>query len=174
VPEGVVAHMAEAAREKGLTGYLVTLHAPVYVPILTYGENRALRERLYRANVTRAPENLELCLEILALRREKATLLGFPDFAELVLSDRMAKTGAKAQGFVDDLRAHLLPAFARENEELEAFVRETFGAEPRSRSPRGTSPSTRSASARSATTSTTRLSARTSRSTASWRGSSGS
>lgn len=129
VPEGVVAHMAEAAREKGLTGYLVTLHAPVYVPILTYGENRALRERLYRANVTRAPKNLALCLEILALRREKATLLGFPDFAELVLSDRMAKTGEKAQGFVDDLRAHLLPAFARENEELDAFVRETFGAE---------------------------------------------
>ncbi len=127
VPEGIVAQMAEAATKAGKTGFLVTLHAPVYVPVLTYGENGALREKLYRANVTRAPQNLALAKEILALRKEKATLLGFPDFAELVLSDRMAKTGAKAQAFVDDLRTRLLPAFERENRELDAFVAETFG-----------------------------------------------
>jgi len=127
VPEGIVAQMAEAAARAGKEGWLVTLHAPVYVPVLTYGENRGLRERLYRANVTRAPENLALAREILALRKEKATLLGFSDFAELVLSDRMAKTGDKAQAFVDDLRQRLLPAFERENRELDTFVAETAG-----------------------------------------------
>lgn len=127
VPEGIVAQMAEAARKAGKEGYLVTLHAPVYIPVLTYGENRALREKLYRANVTRAPQNLALAKEILALRKEKASLLGFADFAELVLSDRMAKTGQKAQAFVDDLRARLAPAFERENRELDTFVAETFG-----------------------------------------------
>ena len=55
VPEGVIAATASAAKQRGLAGYVVTLHAPVYVPIMTYGDNRALREKLYRANVTRAP-----------------------------------------------------------------------------------------------------------------------
>jgi len=127
VPEGVVAATAEAAKQRNLEGYVITLHAPVYVPILTYGENRDLREKLYRANVTRAPENLSLAKDILDLRKEKATLLGFPDFAELVLSDRMAKTGAKAMAFVDDLREKLAPALAKENLELDAFVAETAG-----------------------------------------------
>lgn len=131
VPDGVVAAAAEAAKQRGLEGYLLTLHAPLYVPIMTYADDRALRERLYRANVTRATtapgDNLELALTILRLREEKAKLLGFPDFAELVLSDRMAKSGEKAQAFVDDLRARIAPAFARENAELDAFVREVAG-----------------------------------------------
>lgn len=131
VPDSVVAAAAEAAKQRGLAGYLLTLHAPLYVPIMTYADDRALRERLYRANVTRATsapvDNLALALAILRLREEKATLLGFPNFAELVLSDRMAKTGEKAQAFVDDLRARITPAFERENGELDAFVREAAG-----------------------------------------------
>ncbi len=131
VPEGVVNAAATAAEQRGLTGFLLTLHAPSYVPVMTYADDRGLRERLYRANVGRATEpprdNLTLALKILALRKEKATILGFPDFAELVLSDRMAKTGDKAHAFVEDLRARIAPAFERERAELDAFVRETAG-----------------------------------------------
>lgn len=128
LPPGVVAQAKEAAKQRGLSGYVLTLQAPSYVPVLTYADDRALREKLYLANVRRANEvNLALACEILDLRREKAEILGFPDFAELVLSDRMAKTGEKAQAFVDDLREKLRPAFVKENEELDVFVRETAG-----------------------------------------------
>ncbi len=131
LPESVVSAARHAAEERGDAGYRITLHAPVYIPVMTYADDRGLRERLFRANVRRATEperdNLGLARKILDLRHEKATLLGFPDFAELVLCDRMAKSGARARAFVDDLRARILPAFERETRELEDFVRRTAG-----------------------------------------------
>lgn len=137
------AHLAglpESAREaarhdaelKGREGWRFTLHAPSFNALLTYADNRALREQVWRAHsclASGAPfDNRPLIEEVLALRQKKATLLGFDNFADLVLEPRMAETGQMAQRFVADLTARTEEAFRRENAELVAFRRELEGS----------------------------------------------
>ncbi len=120
----------EAARQnaelKGVAGWRFTLQAPSFTPAITYLEDAEIRETLYRANVARATEaerdNRPIISRILELRSEKARLLGFADFADFVVYDRMAHTGARAMSFLEDLRVRTEPAFVRENAELESFA----------------------------------------------------
>ncbi len=127
LPDGAKEAARRSAEEKGKQGFRLTLQAPSYGPAMTFLEDRALREQLYRANVMRASAgpsaNADVIREVLALRREKAKLLGFAHFADLATDDRMAKSGKDALAFVNELRAHLEPGFARENAELAAFAR---------------------------------------------------
>ncbi len=120
----------QSAARAGRTGYRFTLDAPSYVPALTHLEDATVREELWRAYHARATDpdhdNRPLVAEILRLRRNKARLLGYPTFADLVLEDRMAGTVARARGFVDDLRARTEPAFARERAALERFAGRTL------------------------------------------------
>ena len=126
----------EAAREsaaaKGKAGWRFTLQAPSLIPVLTYLEDPGIREQLWRAHNTKAAEgelaNPPVATRILELRREQATLLGYPSFADLVLEDRMAKRGETARAFVEDLTRRTRPAFERENRELAEF-RRAQGAE---------------------------------------------
>ncbi len=118
----------ESARRKGVRGYRFTLHAPSVVPALTYLDDASIREALWRAYNTRAAEkNAPLIARILQLRREKARLLGARDFADLVLADRMAKTGDAAYRFERDLEARTRGAFEAERRELERFCAEELG-----------------------------------------------
>jgi oligopeptidase A len=111
------------ARSRGREGWRFTLHAPSYLAVMTYLDDRAVRERFWRAyNRRAAEENGPLAARILELRREKARLLGYANFADFALADRMAKTGAAAQAFIRDLREKTEPAFRRENRELEEFA----------------------------------------------------
>ncbi|MCA9717078.1 MAG: M3 family metallopeptidase [Myxococcales bacterium] len=109
-------------------GWRFTLHGPSFIAVMTYLDDRALREQVWRAYNTRATEaerdNRPLIAAILELRREKAALLGFDNFADLVLADRMAKTGAAARAFIDGLRARVEPYFEGENAALRAFARD--------------------------------------------------
>ena len=134
MPASAIAAARQSAKERGKKGYRLTLHAPSLIPTLLYADDATLREEIYRAYSQRAAsgdkDNRALLGEILRLRREKASLLGYRDFADMVLEDRMAKTGATAQGFIDDLRDKTLVHFARENAELEAFWREQGNAQP--------------------------------------------
>lgn len=127
LPEGAIAAARKSAEEKGKAGYRLTLQAPSYGPVMTFAHDRALRETLYRAHVTRASsgphDNRQIIRDVLALRKEKATLLGFAHFADLVTDDRMAKSGKEALAFVTMLRDRLMPFFERENAELEAFAK---------------------------------------------------
>jgi oligopeptidase A len=131
LPEQAREVARESAAQKGLTGFRFTLQAPSYTPALTYLDDAVIRERLYRANTTRAAagalDNRPIVARILELRREKAELLGFASFADLVLEDRMAKTGEAARRFVDRLRVQTESFFARENDELHVFRRELEG-----------------------------------------------
>ena len=126
LPERAVEAARRSAEEKGKGGYRFTQQAPSYGPVMTFADDRALREAMYRANVTRAVDgpwdNRPIIRDILALRREKAALLGFPHFADLATNDRMAKSGEAALAFVGMLRERLVPAFERENAELAAFA----------------------------------------------------
>lgn len=126
LPQAAIDAARESAESAGKKGFRFTLAAPSYVPVMTYLDDSSIREQLYRAFNTRATkepwDNRPLLRRILELRRERAKLLGFTDFADLVLDDRMAKNGATARKFVATLREKTVPFFERENRELLAFA----------------------------------------------------
>lgn len=117
IPEHALNTARELAEEKGLDGYIFTLEAPSYQAVITHAEDRALREEIYQAYVTRASDqgpnagkfdNTANMNEILALRHEQAKLLGFHNYAELSLATKMADSTTQVMDFMNDLvkRAH--------------------------------------------------------------------
>jgi len=134
VPEDVLEAAKEAARKEGKEGWKLTLHAPSYGPLMQYAENRDLRERLYRAHVTRASEfgvpeldNTPIILRELRLRKEKARLLGYKSFSEFSLVPKMAESPEAALDFLHDLAARALPHARRDYAELEEFAHAELG-----------------------------------------------
>ncbi|HEY6341411.1 MAG TPA: M3 family metallopeptidase [Bryobacteraceae bacterium] len=131
LPDAAIAGARAAAEAKGQTGWRFTLQAPSYLAVMTYLDDAAVREAVYRASTTRATsfgpggaahDNRALIVRILELRREKARLLGFRDFSDFVLEDRMAHNGARAQGFLEDLQQKTGARFREENRDLETFA----------------------------------------------------
>ncbi|MBL9187109.1 MAG: M3 family metallopeptidase [Opitutaceae bacterium] len=121
-----------AAAKKGIAGWRFTLHQPSLEPFMTYLEDDALRREMWTASAAvgaQAPhDNTALISRILALRAEKAALLGQPHFADAVLERRMARSGARALAFIEDFQGRCASAFARESRELEEFkAKETGG-----------------------------------------------
>jgi oligopeptidase A len=127
LPESARSAARESAKSKGLDGWRLTLQAPSYIAAMTYLDSPEIRRQLWEASNSRSTEgaydNRELLSEILRLRREKAELLGYADFADLVLEERMAHTGAAAVDFLEDLRQKTQAAFERENASLAEFAR---------------------------------------------------
>ncbi len=130
LPRHALAAARLGARQKGRgtdekPAWRFTLHAPSLEPVLVYAQDEALRREVWQASAAvgrQAPwENAGIIRRILALRQEKAALLDQPHFADLILARRMAKTGAQALAFVEDLHAKVRPAFVREIRELEEF-----------------------------------------------------
>ncbi|MFA5263305.1 MAG: M3 family metallopeptidase [Opitutaceae bacterium] len=111
-----------------------TLQAPSMEPVMNYAEDGELRRIVWNAatNVgSIAPfDNSELIPKILALRAEKAALLGFSHFADQVLARRMAKNGAHALEFIEDLKRRAQPYFHKEIAALETFQAEQTGTAP--------------------------------------------
>ena len=125
LPPSARAAARQSAESKGQPGWRFTLQQPSYLAVMTYLDDPASRETLYRAFSTRASsgdhDNRNLTTRLIELRREKAQLLGFATFADLVLVERMAKTGAAARAFLDDLYEKTKPFFVIENEQLITF-----------------------------------------------------
>jgi len=126
LPPSALDAARQNAKAKGVEGWRFTLQAPSYIPVMTYLDDRAIREEIWRAFALRATagerDNRPLILRILELRREKSRLLGFADFADFILHDRMAHKGERAMAFVEDLRNKTEKFFALENSALEAFA----------------------------------------------------
>ena len=131
--ESAKAQMAQAAQAKGLDGWLITLEFPSYFAVITYADDRALREEIYSAYCTRASDqgpnagqndNGPVMLEILALRQELAKLLGFANYAELSLASKMAENTDQVLSFLRDLGARGKPFAAQDLAELKAFAAE--------------------------------------------------
>ena len=133
LPPTAVASARQSAERKGLQGWRFTLQAPDYFAVMTYLDDSAIRRQVYEAFSVRSTEegrdNRPLVARILELRREKAALLGFRDFADLVLEDRMAHTGSRALAFLEDLKTKTEERFAEENRELLKFRHSIEGAE---------------------------------------------
>jgi len=132
LPPSAVAAARESAARKGREGWRFTLQAPDYIALMTYLDSPAIRRQMYQAYAVRATvepwDNRPLIGRIVALRREKAVLLGFRDFADFVLEDRMARTGSRAVEFLEDLKTKTERRFREENRELMEFRRSLEGA----------------------------------------------
>ncbi len=109
---------------EGKTMYRFTLQQPSFIAFMTYSADRKLKERLYKAYTTRAPENEELITEILALRDEEAKLLGFANYAELSLETKMAKSPEDVIDFLTTLAHKAKPQAKKELAELQKFAEE--------------------------------------------------
>ncbi|MDB6092869.1 MAG: Oligopeptidase [Verrucomicrobia bacterium] len=125
LPAHALAGAKRSAESKGATGWRFTLHMPSQEPFMTYLENDSLRQEMWTAAVAVGAampfDNTPLITRILALRAEKAELLGKAHFADLVTERRMAKSGGRALAFLEDMQRRAAPAFARESRELEEF-----------------------------------------------------
>jgi oligopeptidase A len=134
IPEDVLTAAAEAAKADGKPGWIFTLHAPSYLPVMQYAEDRRLRELMYRAYVTRASEfgkpewdNTLLIREIVKLRCELARLLGFANYAEYSLEPKMADSPQQVREFLEELAARARPYAERDLRELTEFARQALG-----------------------------------------------
>lgn len=136
VPESGRAVLAAYAQEKKLAGWLVTLKQPSVQAVLTYADDRALRERVYTAYSTRASDqgpsagrfdNTARIEQILALRHEAAQLLGFANAAEESLATKMATSTQKVLDFLTDLVRRARPVAQREFAELREFAAAELG-----------------------------------------------
>jgi oligopeptidase A len=137
LPDSAKSLARQTAEREGLTGWLLTLEFPSYMPVLSYADHRELRRELYEVYATRASEqgpqahqwdNSEIMESILALRFEAARLLGFNDYAEYSLATKMAKSPAQVLDFLTDLARRSRPQAQRELEEIRNFAREIHGA----------------------------------------------
>src|SRR6185503_12847269 len=133
IPDDVLETALEGAKAEGRPGWKFTLHAPSYIPVLQYADNRELRSIMYRAYVTRASEfgkadwdNTPLIRDILELRREMAQLLRFANYAEYSLAPKMADTPQQVLEFLKELAARAKPYAGRDLDEVSGYARATL------------------------------------------------
>lgn len=133
LPDSAKGQMKQAAEAKGLDGWLITLEFPSYYAVMTYADDRALRQEVYTAYSTRASDqgpnagqfdNGPVMEEILDLRQELARLLGYASYAELSLATKMAESPEQVLGFVRDLAVRSKPFAEKDLAELRAFAAE--------------------------------------------------
>ena len=136
LPEHAIHNAKRLAEEQNHPGWVLTLEIPCYLAVMTYGEDRSLREELYHAYVTRASDegfnagqfdNSAVMDEILALRHEKANLLDFANYAELSLATKMAKSGDEVMGFLSDLCHKARQQAKADFKNLQSFAVKEFG-----------------------------------------------
>jgi oligopeptidase A len=131
LPPSAIAAARESAVQKGLSGWRFTLQAPSYTPVMMYLDDVEIRRQMYHAYAVRSSggqyDNRAVLLRILELRRAKAELLSFRNFADFVLHDRMAHTGERAEEFLKDLKRKTEAHFERENRDLMEFRRSLEG-----------------------------------------------
>ena len=143
LPPDVLATARAAAQADGQSGYKLTLKLPSYLPAMQFAHDRALRQRLYRAYVTRASDQAEgdatrfdnapLIREILALRHEEAQLLGYASYGDVSLVPKMAESPRQVIDFLRQLATKARPYAERDVADLRAFARERLDlADPQS------------------------------------------
>ncbi|MCW9089484.1 MAG: oligopeptidase A [Gammaproteobacteria bacterium] len=136
LPDSSKGMLKQAAEREGQQGWRVTLEFPSYFAVMAYADDRALREEVYQAFVTRASDqgpdagkwdNSEVMERILAIRHELAQLLGFQNYAERSLTTKMAEEPQQVLDFLRDLAARSLALAQEELEEIRTFAREQHG-----------------------------------------------
>ncbi len=136
LPESALAVARQTAESHNEEGWMITLQFPSYSAVMTYADNRELRREHYEAFATRASDqgphaglydNSEIMEKILALRHEKALLLGFKNFAELSLAKKMAEKPEEVTGFLEDLADRSWRQARKDLVELRQFAKQHYG-----------------------------------------------
>ena len=136
--ESALAQAKQSAEAEGKEGWLISLQFPSYLAVMTYADNRELRREHYQAYSTRASDqspdadkwdNSEAMEQILALRHEKAQLLGFNNYAEYSLATKMADSTDTVVNFLEDLAEKSLGQAQRDLDELRQFAASEHGLE---------------------------------------------
>lgn len=138
LPETALDGARQAAQQRDLEGYVITLQFPSFHPVMTYCENRELRREVYEAFVTRASDvgpnggewdNTPIMAEILKRRHQQSELLGFANYAERSLATKMARSVDEVMNFLDELAAKSRPVAQKEYRELQDFARDQHGVD---------------------------------------------
>ncbi|BCE03756.1 M3 family metallopeptidase [Marinicellulosiphila megalodicopiae] len=141
LPAGAKSLLKQLAQQKELDGFVITLDFPSYMPIVTYANNRELREKLYQAFVTRASDqtpkkedseklnNHPVIEQIMQKRIQLAKLLGFANYAEKSVSTKMASNGDQVIEFLEQLAIQAKPQAKKEFQALQAFAKKECGLE---------------------------------------------
>ena len=137
VPDDVLQATAAAAQADGQPGHKLTLKMPCYLPVMQFAHSSALRQRLYRAYVTRASDQAEgdgtqfdnaaLMSELLALKLEEAQLLGYRHFADVSLVPKMAESPEQVIAFLRDLAHRARPHAEKDLADLRSFAASELG-----------------------------------------------
>ena len=127
LPESIIDAAAEAAKTDSLSGkWIFTLHKPSFIPFLQYGENRSIREKLYKAYINRgadgANNNQPIVLSILKLRLEKSNLLGYKTFADFQLEETMAKNPENVYDLLNTIWKYAVPHAKGELSEMQKIA----------------------------------------------------
>ena len=132
LPETAIAAAEHAAKEKNEEGWIFTLDYPSFSPFMTYSTQRELRKQMYMARNTvcihdNEQNNLEICKQLVNLRRELAQLLGFETYADYVLRHRMASNTENVYKLLNDLINAYKPTAIEEVEEVKALAKKLEG-----------------------------------------------
>jgi oligopeptidase A len=137
VPEDTIQSARAAAEAEGKDGYKITLKMPSYLPVMQFAHDRGLRERVYRAYVTRASDqapddvrqydNTALIREILSLRQEESQLLGYRNFGEVSVVPKMAESPDQVIKFLRELAAKARPFAEKDVADMRAFATSKLG-----------------------------------------------
>ncbi|NNJ93875.1 MAG: oligopeptidase A [Halobacteria archaeon] len=138
LPESARSLAKQTAEQRDLDGWVFTLEFPSFHAVMTYADDRALREEIYTAYVTRASDqgphagqwdNAANMEKIVTLRHEAAQLLGYANYAERSLATKMAETTDQVMQFLEDLAARSRPAAVGELEDVRTFAADTQGGQ---------------------------------------------
>ena len=132
LPDSALEAYAQAAKDKNKDGYIVTLHAPSFIPFMKYSTHRDLRQQLYMAYNTICTHdnefnNLEIVQKLVNLRLERAQLLGYDTAADYVLTRRMAENSANVYKLLNELLEAYTPTAHKEVEEVKSMAKELEG-----------------------------------------------
>lgn len=137
IPADVQQAARTAAQAEGQDGFKLTLKIPCYLPVMQFATHSSLREKLYRAYVTRASDQAEgdgqqydnrpIIEELLALRHEEAQLLGYANFGEVSLVPKMANSPQEVITFLRDLAQRARPYAEKDVQDLRQFAHEHLG-----------------------------------------------
>ncbi len=127
LPDSIIETASSVASAGNKKGWVFTLHFPSYIPFLQYSEKRELREKMFRAYASRGFrgnefDNKDIIIQIVNMRLEIAGLLGFNNYASMILGDRMADTQAKVENFLRELFDSSGPAALRDFENVRKFA----------------------------------------------------
>lgn len=134
LPETAIEAAEETAKSEGIEGWVFTLHAPSYIPFLTYAQNRELRHQLYMASSTKCTHddsynNQDIVRKIVNIRMQIAQLLGFKNFAEYSLKERMAENSKTVYKLLEQLLESYAPTAQAEYEEVSKLARAEQGSQ---------------------------------------------